>query len=149
MLEKWNSFHACITLQTVRCVLAKLINIWIEINSCWSGIQDLKIPSKSSSFARETDLSFWSWSLELNSQYAICISNKALILHFVLQASTALSASTSSINGLSPNVMRSVYQLSPGKDNDWNQTVLWDFYKLSFHHWLIDCKMMSFPIMAL
>ena len=45
MREKLNPFHARFTLKTVRFAHAKLINIWIEINSCWSCIKNLKIPS--------------------------------------------------------------------------------------------------------
>ena len=60
MREKWNPFHACFTVKTVRFRLAKLTNIWIENASCCSSVQNLEIPLKLGSFARETVLIFLS-----------------------------------------------------------------------------------------
>ena len=59
MWEKLNPFLPHFTIKTVRVIVLKLINVGIEINSCCSCIQNLKIPlRKSSSFALKKDLIF-------------------------------------------------------------------------------------------
>ena len=54
----WNPFHASFTVKSVRLMLTRLINMWIDINFCCLCIQNLKIPFKSFNFVRETDIIF-------------------------------------------------------------------------------------------
>ena len=93
--RKMNPFQARFTLKLVRFLLSKLINIWIETNSYWSCIQSLKIPSKSSSFARKTDLKFLAffdlgcclcserYLTVCRSQQTICLEIRIILIHYI------------------------------------------------------------------
>ena len=63
--------------KTVRFMVSKVINVWIEINSCCSCIRNLKITLKSSSFALETDLIFLLWSFLCFESTLICYESHA------------------------------------------------------------------------
>ena len=63
--EKLNPFHGRFTVRSIRFRLAKQIDIWIKIASSCSCVQNMKIPLKLSSFAREMYLIFRCWVLSI------------------------------------------------------------------------------------